>query len=386
MPNIRKNADKVQKIDKRAQIQKEAIAAIMTNYWSGILCIYMRVGKSKIIIDALNKQTVFGSALWVTDKVNLRDVKIPEEFDKWGAKHLLSKVDIICSVSLHKVTKDYDIIIYDELQNITELSMTYFRTRTKPYLLLGMTGFLPKGKEKKELLKELGLKVIYEYGQDQAIADDIIADFRITVMSIPLSKKKDILIKRKKLPDYYTSEELHYNQFDKMINIAQAQRNFAWAKSVRINRQRFLHSLGSKISVVKNYLAAHPDERYLIFNPTKKVADQTCQYVHYNKPKIDSYDDFQDEKINHMSVVQKVSTGDTFYNMDGTIHMGADSNLNGIFSQKGARAFMYREDYVANMIMLIALGTQEEVWLKSSLEPYDKSKITFIHHLQNPYI
>ena len=72
--------------------------------------------------------------------------------------------------------------------------------------------------------------------------------------------------------------------------------------------------------------------------------------------------------------------------MDGVILMGADSNQNGILSQKMARSFVWRKDYVSQIYILVAAGTQEEVWLRKSLEPYDMNKVEIVHPLKNAYI
>jgi hypothetical protein len=373
---------------KRKEIQKKATDTILENNCHGIIEIYMRVGKTKIGIDVIKAiGDKAKSVLWVTDEKKLRDEGLPEEFVKWAPKSVLAKTEFKLYTALNKLKKQYDFIVLDECQSVTPANAEYFKRLPKMPHILAMTGFLSKDQVKKDILeKDLGLKILFKYGHTDAINDKLVSDYKINVMMVNLSKKKDYHVKTK-TRDYMTSEESKYADIGRLINQAQAQRNSGWNKSLRIERQRFLHSLPSKIDIAKNLLFHNKMDRFICFSPTKKVAEEISDfYFHSGSEDDKNYQAFQNETNNVLSVVNKVSTGHTFHNMDGVILMGADSNQNGILSQKMARSFVWRKDYVSQIYILVAAGTQEEVWLRKSLEPYDMNKVEIVHPLKNAYI
>lgn len=375
-------------MDKREEIQQIAVEKVTSNNYHGIVEIYMRVGKTKIGIDVIKKAGENAkSILWVTDEKKLRDEELPKEFLLWKAKKELAKTEFKLYTALNKLKKQYDLIILDECQSVTPANAEYFKRLVKMPRVLAMTGFLSKDQVKKDILeKDLGLSILFRYGHEDAIRDKLVSDYKIHVMMVNLSKKKDYHVKTK-TRDYMTSEESKYTDIGRLINQAQAQRNSGWNKSLRIERQRFLHSLPSKIDIAKNLLFQNQMNRFICFSPTKKVAEKISDhYFHSGSEDDKNYQAFQDETSNVLSVVNKVSTGHTFHNMDGVILMGADSNQNGILSQKMARSFVWREGYTSQIYILVAAGTQEEVWLRKSLEPYDMNKVEIIHPLKNPYV
>jgi superfamily II DNA or RNA helicase len=310
-----------------------------------------------------------------------------KNLSKWAPKSVLAKTEFKLYTALNKLKKQYDFIVLDECQSVTPANAEYFKRLPKMPHILAMTGFLSKDQVKKDILeKDLGLKILFKYGHTDAINDKLVSDYKINVMMVNLSKKKDYHVKTK-TRDYMTSEESKYADIGRLINQAQAQRNSGWNKSLRIERQRFLHSLPSKIDIAKNLLFHNKMDRFICFSPTKKVAEEISDfYFHSGSEDDKNYQAFQNETNNVLSVVNKVSTGHTFHNMDGVILMGADSNQNGILSQKMARSFVWRKDYVSQIYILVAAGTQEEVWLRKSLEPYDMNKVEIVHPLKNAYI
>jgi len=341
----------------------------------------MRVGKTKIAIDAI-KKSKFKRILWVTTSTKLRDVDIPEEFIKWRAKTWLKKTTICCWQSLHKMSKDYDLVILDEIQKITPLSSTFFHRNRVP--IVALTGTLSKDEVKKDILSELQLKVLYDYNLISATNDNIIADYKLNIVEFNLDDTKKnihVTFKDKTRDPYYTTEFRRYQYYNRII-----QKIMFSGKKVpfylMLARMRLLHSSWQKEKFVKEFLAENPDKRYLIFCSTQKQAEEICSNVFHSKSGDAAYKAFQNKQINHLAVVNIVDTGYTFYDMDGGIVIGSNSNKNGNISQKLARMLVPRSDgQPTNLYLLCMLNTQEEKkWVKNSIVDFDPSKINYIYY------
>jgi len=345
----------------REQVQKKAVDIITQYNCHGIIEVYMRVGKSKIAIETIlaNKKNI-SSILWVTNEKGLRDNGIPEQILTWGNQELLDKCDIKLYGALNKLKKSYDFVILDECQHLTLGNVKYFKSQAKMPHVLAMTGFMPKDKEKLEILHSvLNLNLLFTYTHEEAIKDKIVSDYQINILMINLSAK----------------EQEEHKSINKLLEIAITGNNKNWIKHVRIARQRFLHSLPSKVKVAKELLKQNETERIICFSPTKKIAEEISPAFFHSTSSSLAYNNFQTNISNILSAVSKGSTGHTFKEMGGIILLGADNNQNGLLSQKIARSFIWRKDYTAQIYILIAAGTQEEIWLKNGLSSYNVSKV-----------
>ena len=357
-------------MDKRETMQQNGKKAILQNGFRGIVRAIMRSGKSRMIVISLNDFD-FERALWVTDKVELRDKDIPAELEKWGKEGLPEKVTPICWASLEGHKEKYDVIILDECQKITPKNSSYFHIYKGDFPpILAMTGELSEDWEKKFLLETfLSLGIIFEYGRKEAVEDGVIAPYQINLVRSPLAHKRDVVVTHKK-SQYHTSEYQRYAYLNEKINDARKDKKRNWEGRLRIMRQRFLHSLPSKVRIVKNLLSGElKDKRYLIFCPTKKIADLVCDEVYYsNCKKPENLDRFKAGEFDHLAVVDMVSTGVTLKNIDGVIIMGVGNNTNGDISQKFFRSLVFREGYTAQNYILVAKDTVEETdWLPKTM-------------------
>lgn len=58
----------------------------------------------------------------------------------------------------------------------------------------------------------------------------------------------------------------------------------------------------------------------------------------------------------------------------------ADSDKNGTTSQKIARTLLEQKNYKATIWVLCLVGTQDEKWIESALENFDKTKVEYIRY------
>jgi superfamily II DNA or RNA helicase len=170
----------------RDRIQSEAIKAIKKAKYTGIIDVSPRVGKSKLIIDCLNllkkKPKIIITAPYNTILDSWR-----EEFDKWSYKHK-ETTSLINQRSLSKVDLDnFDLIIIDECHSLSDFQIGILRaSKTRK---LGMSGSISDS-TKQRLRDTLNLKIIYKYTVDEAVDDDIVSDYEINIITLPLDQNK----------------------------------------------------------------------------------------------------------------------------------------------------------------------------------------------------
>src|SRR5210317_1714301 len=98
------------------------------------------------------------SILIVVPTEKLRDVNWKEEFAKWSASYIYeNNVERACYVSANKIfNKRYDMVILDEVHNITENNSLFFGQNSAKEVI-GLTATMPDNYEKKQILASLML-------------------------------------------------------------------------------------------------------------------------------------------------------------------------------------------------------------------------------------
>lgn len=337
----------------------------------GLIIASVRAGKTRACILGLKKLNP-KSILWVTVSEKLRDIDIPDEFIKWDAEDLLKNTKIICYQSLNKELGKYDYIILDEFQSITYNNMENIMTKTLKGKIIGLTGTFPRNKEKKEILKYLDLNIIYNLSVDDAAKLGIVADYEIIVLNFELDDKKSVnKTKNKKL----VTDKVRYKHLSWAIeNNKLRNKENKW---LYMSRARFLYDCRSrKVAweyVKDNYLN---DKRGLIFYPFIKDAEKERSFYH-SQSSDKGYLDFKDKIQNTLGLVKSGGIGHTYHDLDYVFITQATSDNTGITSQMIGRSLLFRPNYTAKILILCAIGTQDEIWVDKTLSRFDKSKVRY---------
>lgn len=339
----------------------------------GILNLSMRIGKTKIILDLIQRDKPL-SVLWVTVSTELRDKGIPDEFRKWGREEDLKKTTIICWASLHMEAGNYDLIVLDEVQKITLANAkSLFKISYKN--IVGMTGTLPKDEDKKHILQSLGLGVLETVGLEKAIDLNVVSDYNLYVIEVELEEVEKNVVGGTKLKPFMTTERAKYNflcgQIDQYKNRGQSVPFY-----LTMNRARYIYTLPSKVNFAKELLNTLQG-RKIIFSGSTKMADDLHpnSYHSKKKDKEESLTLFEKEVENTLSCVNSGGIGKTFYNIDHLIVTSVNSNQNGDVTQKVGRALVPRDCCTPNIILLVAKDTQDEVWVSKVLKDFDITKV-----------
>lgn len=356
----------------REKIQEQALAYIEKHNGHGLLNLAPRVGKTKIAIDYLKNHPEYKKILWVAPSVEMRDTDVPNEFNKWKAKTIFKKVNVIHWSSLNKENcSDYDCIILDEYHLITPNNSVSLTGK-----ILGLSGTHPVEEDKLEILKQLGLKVIYKLSIDEAVKYGIVAPYEINIIEYYLDDVKKVIDAGNATKQFKTTEYKHYQYLSNKIN-----RIMYSGKKVPaflyINRQRALHTYQSRMNVAREILK-QVSGRTLIFTYQINQAEELCKHTYHSQTDDTHYVNFQKEKLDRLALVNMASIGTTFHNMDNCVIVGTNSKAKN-FEQKFCRILIPRDNYVAKVYIICALGTQDEAWVSTAVANLNPNNINYIN-------
>ena len=353
--------------DKR---QKE-FADIWLQEKHGILNLCPRFGKIYTSINILNQLKPKSILIAYPDN-KIKD-SWKSDFEDRGYDD--SNVTYSTHLSLKKlVDNEYDIIIIDEIHLLSEAQIEACQDLfSNNACILGLTGTLASDTER-TLEEELDLHVIAHYPIEKAIEEGVIVDYEIKVIRVPLDNIT--------LQDYkgkQKTEKKHYDGLSWVIN--KMQRDGNDTMFMRLARMRVIQSSLAKTIATKKLLAAHKNERVLVFCGTTKVADSLGIPSYHNKSKEKQiFEDFAEGEGNHLAVVKIGNTGVTYKPLDKVIINYFDSNAENL-AQKINRCMAMEYNTPDKKAHVYIISTNESVelkWLDKALEFFDKNKIKYI--------
>jgi superfamily II DNA or RNA helicase len=369
--------------NKKTQIQDEALQTWLDNNCKGSLAMATGSGKSKCALLAIHYLiNTLGikkpKILLAVPTESLRDKNWLDEFVKWKLKKYYKFLDRYCYVSLNKIENEhYDLIILDELQNITENNSKFFAQNTHDRIL-GLSATPPSDEVKKVLVK-LHCPVIYDYKLDEAVENGVVAPYKINLIEVQLDNVNKYISAGTKVKPFMTTEYNHYQYLSKQILQLKYAGKAKAAMFAQLNRQRFLGNLKSKTDVAKiirdKYIT---NDRSLIFCHSIAQADEMCQYRFHSKSKGDDLTKLRAKKIDKLSCVKALNEGENIPDLDSAIIIQVNSVERNIIQQLG-RIVRWRPNHEATIWILVVIGTQDEVWWNKCSENLDKQKITFIN-------
>jgi superfamily II DNA or RNA helicase len=358
------------------QTQKEILDSLPSKL-HGRLLLAPRCGKTKIAIDIIKKVKP-KTILWITPSAKLAEEDIPQEFVKWKAKAYLKKLTTVTWASLNKIEGHYDIIIGDEEQFATENNLeTMLNGKLKSNQTIFMTGTQTKHENKKDLYRKLKLPLLYRLSINEAVNIGILSNYEIKVLNVNLSNEKNLKVGNKN-NTFLTSELANYNYLSQSIAIAIENNENKFLKFKILNRMRLIHNSTSKFKAAK-ILISQLKGKKLIFTANIKQAEDICKNTYHSKTTNEDLKKFQSGEIDTIAMVNSGGIGFTYKNIDHLILIQADSDKNGMTSQKISRVLLEQINYKATIWIICLKNTQDEKWVASTLENFNKEKIKYIN-------
>jgi superfamily II DNA or RNA helicase len=358
---------------KRKKLQSDATLAILDNSFTGIICIAPRVGKSKIICDAIKPMKT--KKFLITAPYNTILESWKKEFEKWRMNP--KNITLINQRSLSKEDlSKYDVIICDEVHTLSDAQMLLlkdFKGR-----LLGASGSISKETEK-TLKLELGLQKIFEFTIEQAIEMGIVADYEIILVPVTLDATNKYIEAGSKDAKFLTTEyanyQYHTTQFEKFKKMAWNNKKFEFVKMAEASRRaELIYKSRTKIERVKKLIK--DQERCLIFTARTEVADEFATGYH-SKANPNILTQFMDGELNKLAVCEMTNMGVTFPNLKtGIFHQMRSGEESAI--QKVMRMCNVEEDEKATLYIVYYANTVDEEWTKKALIGLNPDKIKII--------
>ena len=361
----------------KSDLQKKVVNSIAPGK-SGRLLLAPRAGKSKIIIDYIKREKIKGPILWVTPTSKLADEDIPAEFIKWKAKKYLDQLVTVTWRGLEKAQGHRALIVLDEDQHITEKnSAPLVQEILTADVILSMTGTESKSKNKKELYDKLGLKPLYKLSINKAVDIGLLANYRVKVVMVPLDERKNIEVKyvdkaTKTEKSFMTSELKQYEYLTRRLETR------GKTKHALLQRRRIIGNSQSKVNAAK-YIINSLEGKRLVFATDRIQAETLSPYTYHGNTCDNDLKKFISGEITKIAMVNKGGTGYTYTEIDHLFMIQADSDRNGLTTQKIARTLLEQGDYVANIWIFCLKDTQDELWVESALSNFDSNKIEYIN-------
>ena len=336
----------------------------------GILYLAPRFGKCSVGI------TIFNSLNPSSILIIFPDGKIKQswldEFDRLSYSH--PNIIFTTYLSLHKY-KDvkFDMIVLDEVHLMSETQIItcqlLFKTNTT-IPILALTGTLAKD-TRALLMASLGLRVIAEYSIEQAIKEGVIADYEISVVTIPLDTRMKVYNGK--------TEKQKFDNLSWVID--KFQREGKETFFLRLQRMRIIQNSVAKRQKTISLLKEYNQQRVLVFCGLIKVADslQIPSY-HSKSSEKNIFEDFMNGTIPHLAVVRIGNSGLTYRPLNRVIINYTDGNPETL-TQKINRATSMEYDNPGKKALITIVSTNEDVelnWIKKGLSFFSKEKIKYL--------
>lgn len=354
----------------RNEIQQEILSQIPSNA-HGLLKLAPRVGKTKITIDYIKREKI-KKILWVTPSTKLRDEDIPSEFVKWKAKRQLNNSKIICYASLKEEAGEYDLVVLDEYQYITEDNTDpLFNGNIKYGKIIGLSGSHPKHLEKQEILDKLKLSILIDITIDQAVEQSLIADYNITIVECKLNSVDKTIKAGNKTKSWFQTEADAYNYLTRNI----------FRPFFIIKRMKFIYDSTTKEKTAIKLLNYLKDKgRKMVFCSSIEQAERLGNgETYHSKTNNTQLNRFINKEIDNLYCVRSGGVGYTYNGVDHFVIIQADSDKKGETTQKLARSLLSQKDgYKGNIWFICLADTKDKNWLTEALSGFDQSKIQTI--------
>jgi superfamily II DNA or RNA helicase len=367
----------------REKVQHEAIQAVVDNN-GGMVAMATGSGKSRVAVEVAKHycEPVGSDLVLLVPTEKLRDENWKEEFEKWSANYLWEDTVRLCYASASKLDSNgYNLAILDEGHNITELASTFFLNNDVERTVL-LTATPPNDPIKVDILRRLGIKLVYELTLDQAVRLGFVAPYKITVITVPLDNATKNIPGGNKANPFMTTESACYAYWNKRVQACfgdQTPQGKAKMKFAILGRMQFIYKIPSKTQVIKFLLdkVIPKEDRTIIFCGNIEQAEQVCPHTYHSKTSDTDYNLFKSELVNRLSCVKAVNEGHNFPGVDSGI-IGQLNSKEKDLVQRIGRLIRFRPGHEAHLYIVVSESTQDEKWLETAIENLDQSKVEYV--------
>jgi len=355
------------------QIGDEALGALGDLRKAGV-DISMGVGKTLLAIRHMAKNYTDTSRFLVSAPTKVIIKGWHDELVKHNYEYLIKHIVFTTYRSLPKLDIDYDCIYLDECHSLKATHNKWLLAYvTNGGRIVGLTGTYPaKARSEKGKMCNFYCPKVYTYHTDDAIADKLLNNYKIILHSVALDPLPT-LEKTGAHGTWKSSEVKDYTYWCSAIATAQGLNR----QKASIQRMKAIQGYPSK-EVYAQKLLNEQSEKTILFANSQEQADRMCSHsFHANNDESDyNLTAFKKGDILKLSAVEKLNMRANIPDLRVGIILHSYGN-NRQASQKLGRLLRLNPDDTSTIHILVYKATVDEEWVKSALEKYDQSKISW---------
>ena len=377
--------------DKEAQARKQLFLEVKEAYWKHNKIILFEgatgSGKTYATLRLMKEHIQKYGEKWeiIVPTTRLID-EWWSEIKKWKMLTIMKKhVEIYCYSSLHKFSAEVNVVL-DEVHKLSDMRYDYIEDKVYPQSKSVIALSASVTDEVRQKLKVLGIHGLNTvvYSLDSAVSDDIVAPYKIDVIEFPLDDTTKNIPGGNKSNPFMTTEMAGYQFMDKQVRRAMSTKNDKFTKFKILERMRFIYNLPSKLTLAQKILDILPqDKKILIFCGSIRQANAICNHRYHSETDDTDYQKFCKGEILRMSAVNSIAEGVNIPELDYILLLQVQSGKVHLI-QKIGRLLRKTSDpqKVGHVIILNAIGTQDNKWVVRALSSFDQSRITYVSQNQ----
>lgn len=306
-----------------------------------------------------------------------------KEIKELNLQYLLDHIEFVLWISLDKAIGKYYIAYLDEIHNMKKSHVSWLSSHSGG--IFGLTGTMPRKSDSRYQRIQFYCPTIYTYLIEDAVNEQVINDYKITIHLLSLDSNKVVKKQTKNGRIWYISEVEAYKYWTDKLEFLMDPNEEDNSKSLTnqereklsILRMKTLQSLPSKLSYAKQLINSYK-EKTIIFVNTKSQADECCTHSFHSSNSKSEYnlELFCSSEITKLSCVAQLSESVNIPNLQrGIITHTFGNTINA--TQRIARMLRLIVGEIAEIDILCYKDTIDTEWVKSALQKFDQSKITW---------
>jgi superfamily II DNA or RNA helicase len=367
-------------IETKSREQSNALNAWHKAGYRGSIIAGTGFGKSRCgVLGIAHSIKDGGRALVLVPTTQLQD-QFKEEFKKWGKTNLLSRVEILCYQSAHKLAGEhYDIVVCDEVHlGLSPVYRKFFENNTYDRLLC-MTATLPEDIEYRTLLHKLA-PIVYLITLDECVSMGLVAPYDIYCVPINLTpvertayKKANNLFVQCK---YRLGGFDAFNEASRILKGAPGDKGAA-AQFFNAIRQRkaVVQHASNKIGVSKLLAEHHAGDKILTFSGTNEftnmMGEELGGLVYHSgvtvKKRKDILEEFKQSEGSILCSTKALNQGMDVPDVGIGIIAGLESKSLPMIQRVG-RLIRFKKGKTGRIYILYVQDSQEEKWMTQATQ------------------
>jgi superfamily II DNA or RNA helicase len=363
-------------MDKRQEIQKEALDAWISSGKRGTLELITGLGKTKIALDAVKTFPKKAKILFLAE-VTDREIELKNEQVKWRCKSY--NIDFLCYQSAYKLKNTkWDLVIADEIHDGLTKEYSKFFKNNKFGAIIGLSATVDRKAVvddfemvyKGDLLDEIA-PVCYSYGIDEGQSDGTARKLDVYVINHKLDIHNKSIEAGNAKNRFMQTEWSAYNYRDKSFKracFAPEGRKQLMIQITSAARAKLLYTLPSKIEACKTLIDGLPGKTIIFGNSLDALHSITPNVVsskNSDKKNEKIRSDFDTGKLDVIASFKKLKQGANLVGLDNCIIHSYYSKSKDLIQRIGR---LRNNGEVGRIFIFVTFGTQEVKWFNSMFE------------------